>query len=409
MAKTKGLLKEYSFLKKDKKSHIYLIYHCSECSKDTELWPHGSIVGRKDRVKRGAYPCGCSKPNWKDWQYRVLIKRRCEELGKTLISINSEKELKSNTKLTLMCNIHKSTNTETVNSLLSRHVFGCKDCASSHRESNRESEAVWEDGLRCKYVFLSDKSCLNRGEGGVFSFFCPTCAGDFYGINGMCSGEFNTNIGALNAGRNPCRCNRKGHYMTYNQLLFKLDFILKSNGCTGINYNEAVESFGSVSYVCKDGHINKRTVNSIINGHICNWSCYNLHKLDVSFKTSDIKDVLYLIRISVQGKVYLKIGRTINLKARIKNIEYSGYVLEKILISQEMPRLLSACLEHLVVEGVRAKHYSTVIPEVPFKGKGECFNDGDEFFIIEEIKRIKISKLSQYSRMILAELREVTQ
>lgn len=63
-------------------SHAMFSLECSVCSKNTGLWPDGSITGVKSHLVNGAIPCGCAKnPQWKQSQYETLIHRKCLERG----------------------------------------------------------------------------------------------------------------------------------------------------------------------------------------------------------------------------------------------------------------------------------------------------------------------------------------
>ena len=72
------------FIKKQgsHKGKNYLIFSCSKCSKDSELWPLGSIRCLPCEIKRGIPPCGCKKSIvYKEHQNRIRVKRKCESLG----------------------------------------------------------------------------------------------------------------------------------------------------------------------------------------------------------------------------------------------------------------------------------------------------------------------------------------
>lgn len=66
---------------------------CTECSKDTELFPDGYFVSTKCDLIRGRKPCGCSKtPKWNGWQFLILAKRAAKEIA--LLSMVLLKNLK---------------------------------------------------------------------------------------------------------------------------------------------------------------------------------------------------------------------------------------------------------------------------------------------------------------------------
>lgn len=56
---------------------------CSICSKDKELYPE-PFKSVKSSFYDNQFPCGCAKiPKWSEEQYKILIKRKCEELKYT--------------------------------------------------------------------------------------------------------------------------------------------------------------------------------------------------------------------------------------------------------------------------------------------------------------------------------------
>ncbi|WNO47173.1 hypothetical protein [Vibrio phage vB_VibM_10AMN] len=63
--------------------HDKYVYHCSKCSvEDPELWYEGSIVQYDYKAKVGMNSCGCAKRRvYTEKQYKVLVKRKCKELG----------------------------------------------------------------------------------------------------------------------------------------------------------------------------------------------------------------------------------------------------------------------------------------------------------------------------------------
>ncbi|CAH9011932.1 conserved hypothetical protein [Vibrio phage 424E50-1] len=57
---------------------MYLMV-CSICSKDTELFPYGSLIQTKDHIIKGSFNYGCCTPRRNQSQYKVLVKRLCKE------------------------------------------------------------------------------------------------------------------------------------------------------------------------------------------------------------------------------------------------------------------------------------------------------------------------------------------
>jgi hypothetical protein len=63
------------------------VCRCSLCSNDKELWPDGSIIGSAESIDKGRCFCACSnRPNWRNWQYLILIKRKIDPKGYSLLN-----------------------------------------------------------------------------------------------------------------------------------------------------------------------------------------------------------------------------------------------------------------------------------------------------------------------------------
>ena len=75
---------------------------CTECSKDTELFPDGYFVSPKGSLVKGCKPCGCSKsPRWFGWQFLVLACRAAKD--RFIVHGLAEEFHGQTTKLDLEC------------------------------------------------------------------------------------------------------------------------------------------------------------------------------------------------------------------------------------------------------------------------------------------------------------------
>lgn len=75
--------------------------NCSMCSKDRDLFPEYSIQISKANLLKGSIPCGCSVSHkYEEWQYEILVKRKCKEKGYKFIGWSGE-WLGKNTNITL--------------------------------------------------------------------------------------------------------------------------------------------------------------------------------------------------------------------------------------------------------------------------------------------------------------------
>lgn len=105
------------------RSRRYLA-HCSICAKDAELFGNANFVVIKGSLTKDRLPCGCSpRPQWKEWQHRIRIERKCKEKGYLFKGWSGEYK-GTNTKLILECT-HDGNVWET---LTTNGLMGDKGC-----------------------------------------------------------------------------------------------------------------------------------------------------------------------------------------------------------------------------------------------------------------------------------------
>ena len=185
---------------------------CTECSKDTELFPDGYFVSTKSNLVKGKKPCGCSKqPKWKSWQYLILARRAGEK--KNFIVHGFAEEFKNqNTKLNLECLKDGHTWRCTIDTIINKSTTGCPLCGNK-KIGSKLRHSQYKVDSDCKeicqtegYKFLGfigkytnwlsvlEYECPYHGVHEVtYNNFirgkrCPCCAS--YGYNPSKSGSF---------------------------------------------------------------------------------------------------------------------------------------------------------------------------------------------------------------------------
>ena len=100
---------------------------CTECSKDKELFPDGYFVSTKSDLLKGSKPCGCSKkPQWRGWQYLILVRRAAK--GRFIVHGFAEEFKNAHTKLDLECLKDGHRWTASINNIMNGK--GCPKCGS---------------------------------------------------------------------------------------------------------------------------------------------------------------------------------------------------------------------------------------------------------------------------------------
>lgn len=148
---TLEVVKYHSGIGNTKKYELY----CNVCSKDSELWPQGSLLSTIGNLNRNTNKpcCGCNpdKVWWTEFQYKIRVERICKEKGLTFKGWFGDKFHKNarNTRLNLLCDLHGlSTNTHLAK-FLSREG-GCRECSQQ-----KGKWGYYEDNLKNKdYLYL---------------------------------------------------------------------------------------------------------------------------------------------------------------------------------------------------------------------------------------------------------------
>lgn len=109
---------------------------CTECSKDSELFPAGYFIGHKGSLVRGQKPCGCSVYKWEDWQFLILARRAAK--GRFIVHGFAEEFSGAITKLDLECMEDGYRWNTTVDKIVNSGR-GCPKCAGNARPTEQEA------------------------------------------------------------------------------------------------------------------------------------------------------------------------------------------------------------------------------------------------------------------------------
>lgn len=110
---------------------------CKICSQDPELFPDGYFVCRKDHLKNGVKPCGCSlAPRLKEKQYLIILERKYGD--RIIIKGLVEKFKGIKTKLDCECRIDKYQWKPTIDQLIHSSPE-CPKCYGNARLTENEA------------------------------------------------------------------------------------------------------------------------------------------------------------------------------------------------------------------------------------------------------------------------------
>lgn len=134
-----GKLKVIS-INKGSRGKSLLQVECSECSKDTELFPDGTFIIRQDHFKNGIKPCGCGKNvRWTGVQFLIKV-RRVGKKKQFIVHGFSEEFHGANTKLDLECLKDGNRWSSTINNVINND-HGCVKCAGKYSPTEQEALA----------------------------------------------------------------------------------------------------------------------------------------------------------------------------------------------------------------------------------------------------------------------------
>lgn len=277
---------------------------CSECSKDEELFPEGSLSCIIDSIRGKRTICGCSKKyKWKEYQYIIRIKRRCKVLGYHFIDFMEEYR-GCNTKLVIFNpSTGNAWNTSSVQTFLLNKV---KDPSVNFRNMKERSTLPDEDLIERFMLtgrFLPN-TVFERLKDNSWNYKCPVCSEDEYVRKGLCDGLFNSKAGRLLEGKSCCRCHKGSYRWSEDQRSYQVIKYLSPLGHKFVGWEDGYLNTRSiVLWKCKLGHDNKTSFCNLKARLSCKTCSANGFKPHLAAS-------LYIVRWSDENQSLLKFGIT---------------------------------------------------------------------------------------------------
>lgn len=357
------------------------VCECSECSKDEELWPYGSIIGHKyDMISDGTFGCGCSYKPWDEWQNLIRCKRVCDDSGWVFIGYASEYK-KYDTDIVLYEPTHDYTWTAKL-----KNVF---------RGFGRDNY------LKGKFISLEDETHISNFmatgsylDGTKFTkldtyrweYTCPVCSQDEYVQAGVCSGVFEISSSSARQGNKACRCS-PSYKWNHEQRDYKIKDICNKEGLIFIGWEERYKSSENsyFNWVCSCGGDNRSNCHSFLKGHRCKHCCTNPANGFYDKKSRHV-DYLYILNFDNN---FIKVGRTFNLDRRLDELRYkSGVSNITILALYTMKHIDIYSAEQDVLEYLRQKGYQKQL-----SWTNECFNFESLEEAVDKVETFNLTKV----------------
>lgn len=312
--------------------------NCSVCSKDKQLWPHGSITSVKGDLVRGKIPCGCSKtPRWNPEQDLILTNRLLDEKMPHLKAVDTIENKGKHRKFILECDICSKDSelwprgriTSTKIHLISSTV-PC-GCAKSSRWTPEQ------------YETLIYRKCEERGY--EFHGFVGQWKGSrtylkLYNPENGSTWESATVTNLLDYGAG-CPLEAGNKRRTAQDCEQQINKVLAVEGGEFIGWSEGYNNAHSkFKWLCSEGHSCETKVNSFLNNSSRCMTCHKIKQREEGVvygyypKRTEEQDNLYIIHFKKGG--YIKVGRSFDVEQRLKGnkglLKLSGHERNEIEI-----------------------------------------------------------------------------
>ncbi len=287
--------------------------HCSLCSEDEELW--GDLKIDSSLFKKESICCGCSKtPRYTSQQNKLRVQRYCEEEDLNFKGF-SEENVKSKTKVHIVCEEGHDSYPE-VTALLNQNPR-CGTCYLQ-KLSDRGGRSTDQDEVHIKsfvstgaYVVgtVFKRNSDYRDSQGKFSHWyvtCPICKEDGFSKELNSPYKFSCHVSGLKRGTLCCRCGTNYIYSEEEQA-YRVTKKLSARGLIFEGFEgKYVNSSSRLKYSCTKGHTVFISINGVVNKST--QGCGKCNGLYGHYPDrEEEKDYLYITQFSGD---YIKTGRS---------------------------------------------------------------------------------------------------
>jgi hypothetical protein len=284
------------------------------------VWYYGSITSTVGNLKIGQTPCGCSKiPRYTEIQNRIRSEKRAETLnhifhGWSGVYRGTSTRLRLEDPVSGVC-WDTTTLTNYLRQLSNNPIERYK---STPHMSEDVIKRIRQSGFYDGYEFWLDEE-----DRDYVLYTCPLCSNDMYVQAGVCSGVFRTLRQTAYKGSKSCRC-AYAYRWTKEQREYHIESICSEEDLTFLGWVDEndTSSASYIRWVCKKGHTKTTILGSFLSGRRCS-DCFKTEGVTYGYYSERVleKDTLYIISFKDE---YLKVGRTFNIKNRLKSLARSA-------------------------------------------------------------------------------------
>lgn len=345
----------------------YYSVKCSNCSKDTELYPENIIVCPKSTLDRDGLPCGCaSRPKWSDYQKTVLAKRRCKELGIFFKNIIEDKvclEDEYGVQLTTSFESFKNSGRNYLNvKTKDGHIFNYRATIKSSENQYVLEQLFHEIGDYNKKFLYCDKNKV------YYFCSCDTCRE--YSRILKYSPIFSTTYPTLRCGNLFCwSVERRFVQEDFNEILLQLLKSFNASTLTAVvrDLEDTANIKGIIYWVC--GSCGKERVQKLKDfwdGYRC--KCINTCLGGFYPNRLNEDDHLYFIDFFEN---FSKIGRSFDLNRRLASLKAEGLCIKSYKVLKVSKHIDIFKTEQDILKMLRSMGYTN--PTKSFAGRTEAF------------------------------------
>ena len=339
------------------------VAECSVCSLDTELWPYGSLIYDMVNIKRGDLVCGCNRSvRWKSWQIELQVSRMLLGGNLTFSGFVGDTYRGKNTKIILRSEGEDDWEITLSNLRKQTTPIFSKGYKESLKVKNNikylEKSLLLPDHYKYSYDKTKKKYCVS----------CSMCDSDPK-FKSLGDKLYLSRLDSLKDGRKPCRCSSTYKFSNEERLL-QIEEQINQRGLTKVRIPKELNSRARIVWVCERGHIQDSKLNDFVRG--C--GCFECNKLEGNWygyypNRVEEEDNLYLIKFTNSKEIFYKVGRSFNVKERIRKMT-KDYEMELICSIQNKHQVIYDVEQDLHQKLNNFQHYVGFY----FKGcVGECF------------------------------------
>lgn len=323
------------------------IAECDICSLDKELWPYGTLVYDMVNIKRNEIICGCGRSvSWKDWQIKLQVERML--VGGNLKFSGFEGGVYKGKETKIILSAEGEEDWKILMSNLSKQPFPI--FSKGHKRDSRVLDNIksLENNplLPNHYKYFYDK-VQNK-----YQVSCSVCDSDtqFRSIENKL---YSARLDSLKIGRKPCRCSRTYKFSNEERMI-QINNQVKERGLVKIKIPDKLNSRSRVTWECNNGHTQHTKLDDFIRVE-CNKLVGNFYGYYPDRKFE--QDNLYLIKFTKESELFYKIGRSFNIKERMRKMggDYDVELLTSVQgehqeiwgLEQELHKELSSFDHHV--------------------------------------------------------------